>query len=300
MSLAVVGNLTLDELDRDGKLVVRPGGSALFTSLAAASLGAKVSIVSNIGRDYPESILSSLTKSKIDTSEVRRNQEETTRFRISYTAGSRRLDLVHPGKNIRPSKAWKIFDLIHLGPVFNEIGIDALSTARHRCNFLSVDVQGLLRTTTRRGHVQLQKRKIDQFLSKCNLVKATAEETRIVAPGKSLVASAKQFIRRGADFALITQGRSGALLATRDDIVLKIPSVPERQEIDMTGAGDVFVGSWLKTYLTTNDMFWSSAVAAAFASISVRSLGLDKFRFRRKELLRRADWAYKNSQLVRA
>jgi len=42
--IGVYGNLTLDELDQNGKLVVRPGGSALYSSLAAAYLGARVSI----------------------------------------------------------------------------------------------------------------------------------------------------------------------------------------------------------------------------------------------------------------
>jgi ribokinase len=298
MRIGVYGNLTLDELDRNGKRVVRPGGSALYSSLASAYLGARVSVVSNIGRDYPRRNLSRLRHHGIDTTRVMSFDGLTTRFRISYRGSLRKLELIHPGNRIEPGSFLGALDAVHLGPVFLEVGLDTLDHARRHTEFLSVDVQGLLRSAGREGLVRLVRRNIDPFLSKCNLVKATVEEARVIAPSQSLVSTARRLLRKGARYALVTRGRTGSLLVKKDGQALHMPSVPESEAIDLTGAGDVFVGSWLATFLSTRDASWAAAVGAAFASLSIRKEGASKFRFARRELFKRASWVYRNSRVV--
>jgi sugar/nucleoside kinase (ribokinase family) len=297
--IGVYGNLTLDELDRNGKLMVRPGGSALYSSLAAVSLGARVSVFSNIGRDYPKDILSMINSRGIDVSGVKKFDGLTTRFRISYRGDSRKLGLIHPGQRIKPADRLGSLEAIHLGPVFREVGLDVLNYARRHSQFLSFDVQGLLRTSDRDGFVRLARRSIGPFLSKCNLVKATEEEARMIAPTGSTVAAARRLLHKGALYVIITRGRSGSLLVRKDGDAFHIPSVPESKVVDRTGAGDIFIGSWLATFMALKDPFWAGAVASAFASLSVRGFGASKFRFARGELFRRASWVYKNSRLVK-
>ena len=299
MRIGVYGNLTLDELDQNGKLVVRPGGSALYSSLAAAYLGARVSIYSSIGRDYPRNVLSLIENRGIDVSGVNKLQGFTTRFKISYLADSRKLELIHPGKKIKPRNTPDSLPAIHLGPVFLEVGLDMLHYARHNSKFLSLDVQGLLRTEGPKGFVCLARKGIDQFLSECNLVKATEDEARVIAPAPTIVATARRLLHKGPQYLIITRGRSGSLLVEKEGGALYIPSVPEARVVDLTGAGDIFVGSWLATFLSVRDALWAGAVGAAFASLSVRGFGASKFRFAREELFRRASWAYKNSRLVK-
>jgi len=299
LSIGVFGNLTLDELDRNGKLMVRPGGSALYSSLAAASLGARVSVFSNIGRDYPKGILSLINNRGIDVTGVKRFDGLTTRFRISYRGDSRKIRLIHPGQRLKPADHGGSFEAIHLGPVFIELGLDVLGYARRHSQFLSLDVQGILRTSDRDGFVRLVRRRIGPFLAKCNLVKATEEEARVMAPAATTVGTARQLLHKGADYVIITRGASGSLLVTKDADALHIPSVPESRVVDRTGAGDIFIGSWLAIFMALKDPFWAGAVASAFASLSIRGFGLSKFRFARRELFRRASWAYKNSKLVK-
>lgn len=299
MRIGVYGNLTLDELDQNGKQIVRPGGSALYSSLAAAYLGVEVSILSNIGRDYPKSLLTLLNERRIDVSGVKRFDGPTTRFRISYKGDSRNLALIHPGQKLKPGNAPNSLHAIHLGPVFLEVGLDVLNYARRHSGFLSVDLQGLLRTRGTNGFVRLERREIDPFLSKCNLVKATEDEARVIAPTSSIVSTARRLLRKGATYAIVTRGRAGSLLVEREGVALHIPSVPEPKVVDLTGAGDIFVGSWLTTFLSVGDASWSAAVGAAFSSLSVRGIGASKFRFAREELFRRTSWAYKNSRIVK-
>ena len=299
MRIGVYGNLTLDELDQNGKLVVRPGGSALYSSLAAAYLGARVSVFSNIGHDYPRGILSWVKNRGIDVSGVKKLDGLTTHFRISYSADSRKLELIHPGQKLKPSFSPGPFEAIHLGPVFLEIGLDTLHYARHHSKFLSLDVQGLLRTEGPKGFVRLARKRIDPFLSKCNMVKATEDEARIIAPAPTIVSTARRLLHKGPQYVIITRGRSGSLLVENEGGALHIPSVPEARVVDLTGAGDIFLGGWLATFLSVRDALWAGAVGAAFASLSVRGFGASKFRFAREELFRRASWAYKNSRLVK-
>ncbi len=115
MRIGVYGNLTLDELCQNGEHLVRPGGSALYSSLAAAYLGARVSIFSSIGRDYPRNTLSSISSNLIDLAGVKKFDGLTTRFRISYSADSRRLEVVHPGQRLRPGRILRSLQAIHLG-----------------------------------------------------------------------------------------------------------------------------------------------------------------------------------------
>ena len=298
MRIGVYGNLTLDDLDGSGKRVVHPGGSALYSSLAAAYLGARVSIVSNIGRDYPKDVFSIFRHRGIDATGVKKLEGLTTRFRISYRGDSRKLELVHQGQRLRPGHILNSLEAIHLGPVFNEIGLDSLAFARRHSEFLTLDVQGLLRAVGQDGFVRLVRKNVNPFLSKCNLVKATEEEARLIAPASTIVATARRLLHKGAQYAIITQGRSGSLLVKKYGGALHVPSVPESKVVDLTGAGDIFIGSWLATFMSLGDAVWAAAVGAAFASLSVRGTGVSKFRFARRELFRRASWVYENSRLV--
>lgn len=296
--MAVFGNLTLDELDKDGKHSVRPGGTALYTSLAAAQFGIPASIFSNIGEDYPRGLLERIHRNGVNVSGVRRFAGKTTRFQISYPSGLRRLELVSPSRKLKLVDAIASFRTIHLGPVFSEVGLDALEIGRSHSKFLSIDLQGLLRETDQKGRVKLVKRDVRPFLEECNLVKVTEEEARVMIPAKSLLSKARQLLREKTDYVLITRGRLGCLLVPKVGRAFRIPPFPETRIEDPTGAGDIFVGSWLATFQIAGDALWAGAVGAALSSLAMRRLGLSKFRFSRRELFRRAGLVYRDSRPV--
>src|SRR3989442_2905471 len=196
--------------------MVRPGGSALYASLAAVSLGARVSVFSNIGRDYLKDILSMINSRGIDVTGVKTFDGLTTRFKISYRGDSRKLELIHPGQRLKPADCPRSLEAIHLGPVFMEVGLDVLNYARRHSQFLSLDVQGLLRTLDRDGSIRLVRRNICPFLSNCNLVKSTEEEARMIAPAATTVAIAIRLLYKRGQYTIMTKGRSGSRLASKD------------------------------------------------------------------------------------
>jgi sugar/nucleoside kinase (ribokinase family) len=292
MDIAVCGNPTIDELVQNGRVRISPGGSALFSSCAAAYLGSKVGILGNIGEDYPSIILRRLKSLHIDVRSLRKSERPSTRFQITRINRSRRLRLLESGDQIAAPAGTYHFQGVHLGPVFNEISNSLVNTLRKRCGFLSADLQGFIRTASGNGLVRTVPRSLNRLLSQCDMVQASIEEahsqTRSRGPGAIL----NRFLSMRVKYAIVTMREKGSLLGSRHDGSYLVPAFPDRSVRDSTGAGDVFAGSWLSTYLSTKDPVWASSVASAFASLASRRTGLSKFRLSRGELFRRSSWVY--------
>lgn len=300
MKIVVCGNPTLDELVREGRVRIFPGGSALFVSGAADYLGATVGIMGNIGADYPSSVLSWLLQNGLNLSLLNRTKGPSTRFRISYNHGSRSLLLIHAGRSIE--LAWKggRVEGLHLGPVFNEISESLVRSLRKKCSFMSLDIQGLVRKVNRSGEVQVLRRNLDSLLKKCDLVKASIDEAKLQTSAQSHQVVLDRFLVKGPKYAILTLGADGSLLGIRDHKKFVIPAFPDKSIKDPTGAGDVYAGGWLTSYLRTKDPVWAASVGSALASLASQKTGLSKFRISRKELFRRTSWVYNHVSILRA
>src|SRR2546426_12838537 len=100
MDIVVCGNPTIDELVENGMVRTSPGGSALFTSCAAAYLGPRVGILGNVGQDYPPRILRRLRTLHIDLRLIKKIERPSIRLQITQFNGSRQLRLDEPGDTI--------------------------------------------------------------------------------------------------------------------------------------------------------------------------------------------------------
>ena len=296
MDIAVCGNPTIDELVQNGRVRTSPGGSALFTSCAAAYLGSKVGIIGTIGEDYPPKILKRLKTLHIDIHFLRETPRPSTRFQITRNNGSRKLELIEPGSHVVAPRSTGRFQGVHLGPVFNEIQSSLITTLRKRCEFLSADLQGFIRAVSGNGTVLTVPRSLSRILGRCDMVQASIEEARSQTRSRDPRDILNRFLAMRVQYAIVTMAEKGSWLGSQDATSYFVPAFPERSIRDSTGAGDVFAGSWLSTYLSTRDPVWASAVGSAFASLSSRKTGLSKFPISRTELLRRAVWVYNHSE----
>jgi sugar/nucleoside kinase (ribokinase family) len=292
LDIAVCGNPTIDELVQNGKVHASPGGSALFTSCAAAYLGSEVGIIGTIGEDYPPKILKRLKTLHIDIHFLRETPRPSTRFQITRNNGSRTLRLIEPGSHVVTPRSTGRFQGVHLGPVFNEIQSSLITTLRERCEFLSADLQGFIRTVSANGAVRTVPRNLSRLIGQCEMVQASIEEARSQIGSRDPRVILKQFLTIGAQYAVVTMGEKGSWLSSQHDGTYFVPPFSDRSIRDSTGAGDVFAGSWLSTYLSTKDPVWASSVGSALASLASRRTGLSKFSLRRRELFRRASWVY--------
>ncbi len=297
MKLAVVGNLTVDHVELGGKTEETPGGSALYVSAAAAFLSSAVDVVSSIGKDYPANALEWLRKRGVNVSKVRVVGAKSTRFRLVYRNNTRRLWVLEEGTRLNAQALVGSWEAVHLGPVFREIALPLVRRARTRSRFLSLDVQGLLRSKGRGGIVRLNSAKLGSFARIVDLMKTSEEEGLDLTSAKDPVVAAKRILRKGTRHVIITRGIEGSVLASRDRGLFRVPSYRE-SVVDPTGAGDVMVGAWLPTLNSTKDPVWASSVGSAFASMVVSRRGLSKFRFSRQELFRRSAEVYKRVEFV--
>ncbi len=298
LRLTVLGNLTIDEIVNKKGVRVAPGGPAYYVSRAATYLGAKVRLVSNIGRDYPGAMLSPLSRAGVDLRDVERDSGNTTRFKLSYTNGTRRLWLLKRGRQISAVKRIGRPDAIHIGPVFGETKTQDFRTFRASTKFLSVDIQGMLRAGGRGGRVRLIERNLRPLLAVCDAVKASEEEARFMTRQYDIISAVQRIQRIARGFVLLTRGRRGMVLGVPPDRVYSVPSYPEKHVVDPTGAGDTMVAGWLHTYLSTEDPLWAASVGSAFASLSVRKYSPQKFRVSRKELFKRSAFVHRRARTL--
>ena len=292
MDIAVCGNPTIDELVQNGRVRTSPGGSALFTSCAAAYLGSRVGIIGTIGEDYPPKILKRLKTLHIDIHFLRETPRPSTRFQITRNNRSRKLRLIEPGSHVVAPRSTGRFQGVHLGPVFNEIQSSLITTLRKRCEFLSADLQGFIRTVSANGAVRTVPRSLSRLIGQCDMIQASIEEARSQTRSRDPRVILNRFLAMRVQYAIVTMGERGSWLGSQRDGSHFVPAFPDRGIRDSTGAGDVFAGSWLSTYLSTQDPSWASSVGSAFASLASRKTGLSKFRISRTELFQRAVWVY--------
>jgi sugar/nucleoside kinase (ribokinase family) len=292
MNIAVCGNPTLDELVQKETVRISPGGSALFVSSAAGYLGANVGIIGNIGEDYPSNVLSWLKNHGLKLNLLKKTKGPSTRFRIGYDHGSRRLWLLHAGRSVESTWIGGRVEGLHLGPVFNEISESLVRSLRKKCGFMSLDIQGLVRKVNRSGEVQVLRRNLDSVLRMCDLVKASLDEAKSKNSSRDHQVILDRFLAKGPKYAIITLGAKGSLLGIRNSKKFLIPAFPDKSIKDPTGAGDVYAGAWLTSYLRTKDPVWAASVGSAFGSLASQRTGLSKFRISRRELFRRTCWVY--------
>ena len=292
MNIAVCGNPTLDELVQKETVRISPGGSALFVSSAADYLGAKVGIIGNIGQDYPSNVLTWLKNHGLKLNLLKKTKGPSTRFRIGYHRGSRRLWLLHAGRSVESTWIGGRVEGLHLGPVFNEISESLVRSLRKKCGFMSLDIQGLVRKVNRSGEVQALRRNLDSVLTMCDLVKASIDEAKSQNSSPDHQVNLDRFLAKGPKYAIITLGAKGSLLGIRNSEKFLIPAFPDKSIKDPTGAGDVYAGAWLTSYLRTKDPVWAASVGSAFGSLASQRTGLSKFRISRRELFCRTSWVY--------
>jgi 1D-myo-inositol 3-kinase len=294
--IAVVGHFSIDYLRLPGKTKFRTflGGAVAYVSLAARRLDASVSIISKVGADFPEIYLRRLRKESVDLSAVKAQGQCTTSFELAYDKNfsGRTLRLRNKGPSIKlddiPSSLKA--KAVHIAPIADEIQYDAIAQLRNRCQFLSIDPQGLTRRFDENGNVtccaQLDKR----ILSLVDVYKSSLEEI-LVSTGESDLEKAIRVMHSlGPAIVIVTMGERGSVLSLQN-IMHKVPPCKPTHIMDPTGAGDVFISAFLSEYVHQKNALWCAYVGSAAASLVVEGAGTTFFG-KKEEIYRRTVAAY--------
>jgi len=279
--LVTVGHIAVDTIKSSNIRKPSPtlGGPPTYVSVAAAKLGAKVSIVSKVGDDFSNKHLKWLRKTNIDLSGLKQIRgASTTRFVLEYKNSKRRLQLEARAPSILPKDIPDLLQAsaVHVAPIANEIPVEVISKLRRHTKILSIDPQGFVREFDCSGHVTLQRWRQPETLAKVDIYKSAVEEIQAATGIRNLRLAMRQIGDCSVDIVIVTKGVRGAELLFEGGLY-SVPAFKSKVFVDSTGAGDAFIGAFLVEYIRGKDVLWCGSVGSAAASFVVEGLGPQRF-----------------------
>ncbi len=202
--LVTVGHLAIDLITSPKIASPQPtlGGPPTYTSIAAAKLGAKVSVISKVGQDFQNRYLEWLKANGVDLSGLKQvKSAATTKFVLTYRNGQRRLQLKDRAppistQDIPDSLQTKA---LHVAPIANEIQNAVVAKLRGLTEILSLDPQGFVRTFDKKGNMRLKPWKANQALTQIDIYKSSSREIRMVTRLKELPLAMREIRLWGKD-----------------------------------------------------------------------------------------------------
>ena len=248
--ILVVGSLNMDLVVRAPRfpapgetisgedLAIIPGGKGANQAVAAARLGAAVSMLGRVGSDvFGQSLLDNLTKNKVNTSRVRRDTAATGTATIIVDAHGQNSIVLSPGANgkVSPDDVADLPDakiLILQFEIPSETVLRAAQQAREKEMRVIVNP-----APARKVGPELLKL-VDILIpneSELSLLTGTP-----VTDSASAEAAAWRMIAQGVGMVIVTRGEHGSLTVTQNDLY-HVPAF-QVEVIDTTAAGDAFIG----------------------------------------------------------
>jgi 1D-myo-inositol 3-kinase len=258
------------------------GGAASYSSITVRNLGFHACVVTAVGKDFRQD------NPLLDRIDVNyRISDSTTTFHNIYTqSGHRQQYLLGVADKIYaehiPSE-WRAAEIAYICPVADEVDASVVDCFPNA--LIGATPQGWMRkwnkegkagvfaslsslaSLNRRGACRVYPKKWEsatEILPHVDVLILSQED--IAAFPKEL----ERFIEL-TKIVILTKGKNGATLYTEGDII-ESPAYPAN-EVDPTGAGDVFAAAFLVKYRETNDILKSLDFAHCVASFAVEAEG---------------------------
>ena len=252
----VIGHLTRD-LTPSGP---RMGGTAAYSGLTARALGLKVGVITSCANDFDRSLLNGIPM-------INKPTEHSTTFENVYTQHGRVQFTTRQAPMLDYSLVpdiWKNSPIVHLGPIAQEV--DPNLSRFFPNSLLVVTPQGFLRTWDIGGKVSpCDWPEFRYVLGYSEIAILSVEDVQTDEERIEELASAAKIL-------VVTDGPGGCRVFWNGDMRRFVP--PEWDEVDATGAGDIFATSYFFRYLYTRDPWESARFATQLAARSVLRPGM--------------------------
>jgi len=248
--ILVVGSLNMDLVVRAPRfpapgetisgedLAIIPGGKGANQAVAAARLGAAVSMLGRVGSDvFGQSLLDNLTKNKVNTSRVRRDTAATGTATIIVDAHGQNSIVLSPGANgkVSPDDVADLPDakiLILQFEIPSETVLRAAQQAREK------GMRVIVNPAPARTMDKALLESVDILVpNESELSLLTGETVTDIA---SAEAAARILMKQGSGMVVVTLGARGSLAVTKNERFV-VPSFSV-EVVDTTAAGDAFIG----------------------------------------------------------
>lgn len=244
-----------------GDTVVLPGGKGANTAVAAARVGASVSLIGALGGDgYGSLLRDSLQQSGVDTALVKTSQRPTGIAYITVTPDGENSIVVSPGANadVSPSDVDVIsFDGAKVLTCSLEV---PLETVIHAIDIASrAGVHTVLNLSP---VAELPEKTLQQL------------DTLIVNEHEASQLSSdwRQLLDLGPKTAIVTLGSRGVAVVVPAG-VKPIPGIEVDKVVDTTGAGDAFAGAFSARLAAGDQVVVAAEYAVKVAALSVTKAG---------------------------
>lgn len=179
--------------------------------------------------------------------------------------------------------------ILIISSVYQEFNsYEIFSFLRNKGSFLVFDPQGCFRKISSDGKIFYSEWFSREILSQINCIKLADSEAILLGLGNDLVDITQQLLAIASNYVIITKGRKGALLGIKSTTLEKIsifsvPSYPVNNVINETGAGDVFLYSFISFLQILEDELEAIAYATSLASLLIE-YGFDKEKYMLHEI----------------
>jgi hypothetical protein len=252
----VVGHITVDQTPTGPRL----GGTASYSALTACALGLRVGIVTAWAAEIPLGPLADIPIASFPA-------EVSTQFENIQTPAGR----IQYLRTIAPTldyyhvpEPWRKASIVHLGPVAQEV---TPGMVRHFPDSqLGVTPQGWLRAWHGDGRVYASEWPEASFvLQRADAAVISVEDVGGDEERIEEMASSCRILA-------VTEAHQGARLFWNGDV--RRFRAPQVDELDPTGAGDVFATAFFTRLYTTRDPWEAARFAVQISAISVTRPGL--------------------------
>ena len=280
--IVTVGHFAIDTIcaPKMKQAMTSLGGPPTYVSVAAARLGAKVSVISKVGSDFPKEYRVWLQSNNVDLFGLKQIEgETTTRFSVTYRdAWKRKLQSRARAPPIAVSDIPDSLkaQVVHVAPIAGELSSEVVRKLRKSASLLSLDPQGFVRGFTARGNVRGKRWADSSVLELVDVYKSSLDEARVVTGAVNLRKAARRIRDFGVRVVIVTQGMQGSMILF-DEVFHVVPACKPRALVDPTGAGDAYMGAFLAEYTKNKDPFWCACVGSAMASFVVEKMGPNGF-----------------------
>jgi len=244
----------------------RLGGTAAYASFTAQRLGFRAAALTSSAETDLAYLLPGVDICNLPSS-------VTTTFQNMYSRGTRQQRLHAVASEIQPPDMppdWLHTPVVLLGPIVHEIA-PSFATA-FQGSLVGINPQGWMRQWDARGRVSPVIWDGDALEGLAQVVVLGESDLK---PGQRL-----EGWLEWVPVLLVTQSEQGALMRYGGDWY-RVPAY-SAQEVDPTGAGDVFAAAFLVRYHETGDPYASALFASCAAAVSVEGLGLEAIPSRRQ------------------
>ena len=274
--LLVLGTIAYDSIESPSGMAKKIlGGCATYIGLSASKFKTSCCLVSIVGEDFKNSHVKLLESNGLDTSGVDFIPNEKTFFwsgryldnlndRITLDT---QLNVLTKFKPVVPIKFLDA-SIVLLGNLDPNRQLDVLNQMKNP-KFVIMDTMNFW--------IEGYRKKLDEIISKVDLISVNDEEAKQLTNSQSTIDSAYKLQAMGPKNVIIKKGEHGAILFC-DKKIFQVPAFPIKKIFDPTGAGDSFIGGFAgslseKKQVSFQAMKTAAVVGSAIASFTVQQFG---------------------------